>query len=351
MLRHFVRVLFAHFGLDWSTADVSKPLHLFRYYVRDQLEAQRVRNADISNFQNWDRVGGVQDTYYTDHKARAINNPASFAIGGRGVEGKTPAAPMYDYLDRVPEQLLLPSMPELLAKVLVLSLASGVSSPALVSCFPTITQHDSFAPFSKVLKAYVAKASKRAERDVDQSIFGLKRRIREQDIELAQHRAAAMPAPPLTSVGPDIDSDAISVVSNEECRPAKRLCASAVWTPDHLKASLARLHGLDKKSVEFVQAVVKEFDETLRPAIQVLSRDDGIGLAKRSTEGKQLMDVIVVAALFKKLRLDGLFKAKVKADGSLQRGGVQTWTGFANKHRQAYGIDTSKLSLFVKALQ
>jgi hypothetical protein len=352
MLRHFVRVLFAQFELNWKSADGTKPLHMFRYIVRNQLESQRVRNADSSHFQNWDKEGGVQDTYYTDHKARAINNPASFAISGRGVDGQTPAAPMYDYLDRVPTELLLPGMPKLLAKVLVLSMASGVSSPALVSCFPTITGNEYFASFSKELKAYVAKASKRAKLDADQSNVGLKRRNRELEMEIAQLRAAAMPPPPpVSSVGPDsddVDSDATSVISCEEPL-AKRLCAPAVWTADHIKASLARLHGLDKKSVEFVQAVVKAFDETLLPAMQVLSRDDGFGLAKRSTEGKQLMDNIVLAALLKKLGLDGLLKAKVKADASLQRGSVQTWTGFANRHRQAYGINTSKLSLLIKS--
>ena len=292
----------------------------------------------------------MQDAYYTDHKARAINNSASFAISSRGVDGQTPAAPMYDYLDRVPEQLLLPSMPELLAKALVLSLASGVSSPALVSCFPTITQHDSFAPFSKDLKVYVARKSKRAERDADQSNVGLKRRNRELQMENAQLRGALMPAPPVTSVGPvDNDSGAASVVSSEEFPPAKRFCASAVWTTDHLKASLARLQGLDKKSEEFVLAVVKEFDETLLPVMQVLSRDDGFGLPKRTTEGKQLLDVIVLGALFKKLGLDGLLAAKAKADADMQRGSIQRWTGFANKQRQAHGIDTSKLSLFIKS--
>jgi len=135
---------------------------------------------------------------------------------------------------------------------------------------------------------------------------GLKRRIREQDMELAQHRALQMPPPPMTSVGPDIDSDATSLFSSEEPRLAKRFCASAVWTTDHTKVSLARIFGMDKKSTVFVLAVVKEFDETLLPAIQVLSRDDGFGLPKRSTEGKQLLDVIVLGALFKELGLDGL---------------------------------------------
>ena len=35
-------------------------------------------------------------------------------------------------------------------------------------------------------------------------------------------------------------------------------------------------------------------------------------------EGKQLMDVIVLAALFKKLALNGLLKVKAKSDVSLQ---------------------------------
>ena len=290
-----------------------------------------------------------------------MNNPCALAIVGR-VNGK-PHDPVYDFLDKVPTELLElvssnDSIPHFLQKVFIISLASGLSSDAFQQYFPEITTHQVFKTFSSQIQSYSRHMRKIDHKKQCNSIVGLKRSRDELQMDYAakdaECHAKDVEIERLKNLleRRNDDSDSMctdSFASEPEIEPTKRVKLD--WRVDDLRTALLRIKKEQKTSP--LDAIEEEFERTILPAMKALP-GKSLGLPKNSAEGKQLEYVCIVGAMLKRMSKDKLIQLKEVFDRKKKevnpKSKVSAWSAFALSHQYEYKIHTSSKTDYLNSL-
>lgn len=391
---NLTKTLLKNSGVDTAVFEgFDQTIHFLRYLVRNKLQSQGVSTDSVASFQSWSLPGSIMEMNYTDSKTRAIHNPAALAAVGRS-KGE-PHDPIYDFLDRVPSGLLdqlASNIPPLLKQIFIVSLASGHTSSTLAGYFSNVTGHQEFKGFKLKVRAHANNKAKQHQKQGLNSVPGLKNALKEFEIANATKDAALqeshnknialaaeierLKAQLLSTQGATSDTDEdTSSVNSSDSLGLKRLRSDDAphpglaptvtkrvkhdWSLDDVRESLGRIRTVKNNSVEYLDKVRREFDQTLCPAIDAvkstgLSRAE-FGIATNNKDGKQLIHVLILGAILKRASNDNLIRHKRDVNSKRLHDNPKSkeicWPKFAKQQAGAYNVDISSWGNFKSSIE
>jgi hypothetical protein len=234
-------------------------------------------------------------------------------------------------------------VPDLLRRVFLVSMASGITSSEFQNYFPNIVRHSTFTQFASQVCAYTKRMRNVHRRQDENSLQGVKRRLSELEMECA---------------GKDAECERLRC---ELKRLRKRESGSVEtpkldWRVDDIKMALNRINNVKRKqSSEYLDAVQQEFDCNIWPAMKVLSRGGSLGLPQNTAKGKKLVSIAILACIMKNhCSKDMLVQEKANYDNERRLKNPKSksiyWNMYAlNVLKGAYDISISSLDAFKRS--